>query len=456
MRGGIAPSFFTEKISAMHTETLQPNPHAAAPLQRAADRPLKFAYIMSRFPKISETFILYEILEQEKLGLTVEVYPLLREHQPVTHPEAERLAARAHFQPFFSWPILAANWHFMRKRPRVYFRAVAEALRGTWGSRNFFLGAIAYLPKAVRFAFMMQQQGVNHVHAHFCNHPALVALIIHRLTGIPFSFTAHGSDLHKDRRMLDKKVEAAAFAVTVSTFNKQVMLEACGQPAHGKIHIIHCGIDPRVFLPAVKVEANGPFRMICVASFEEVKGHQYLVAACQILREEKVDFVCDFIGDGPTRAKIEKQIARARLQDRVLLHGSRKRAEVAEMLRAADVKVLASVPTRNGKREGVPVVLMEAMASGLPVVSSKLSGIPELVEEGRTGMLVAPGDVGALARALRKLFEEPALRSSMGQAGREKVLRDFNLPNNTQKLARVILHAELWNQAERANALPFS
>ncbi|MGH7457228.1 MAG: colanic acid biosynthesis glycosyltransferase WcaL, partial [bacterium] len=191
-------------------------------------RATKVAYIMSRFPKITETFILYEMLEQERLGMLIEIYPLLREHQPVIHPEVEALVKRAHFHPFCSMPILRANWHFIRHRPAAYFKMLVEVLRGTFGSANFFFGALGILPKAVRFAYEMQQQGIAHVHAHFATHPAVAALIVHRLTGIPFSFTAHGSDLHVERRMLDKKVAAAAFAVTVSSYNKEVMVDECG------------------------------------------------------------------------------------------------------------------------------------------------------------------------------------------------------------------------------------
>lgn len=397
---------------------------------------MKIAYMMSRFPKISETFILYEILEQQRLGNTVEVYPLLREHQPVTHPEAERLVERAHFHPFISLPIIGANLHFLMRQPVTYLKALFEVLSGTFGSTNFFWGALAYFPKSVRFAYEMQQQGIEHIHAHFCNHPAVAALIIHRLTGIPYSFTAHGSDLHKDKRMLDKKVAASAFAVTVSHFNKTEMLKACGENWRDKIHIIRCGIDPEVFLPAEQ-QRNGKalFRIICVGSFEEVKGHKYLVEACQILRAAGIDFVCDLIGDGPVRGQVAKQIADLDLKDQVIIHGSLKRQNVAEMMRAADVKVLASVPTAEGKREGVPVVIMEAMASGLPVISSQLSGIPELVENGHTGILLPPGDAAALARALQKLHENPELRFQMGRAGREKVLREFNLKRNVVNLA---------------------
>jgi len=399
---------------------------------------MTIAYMMSRFPKISETFILFEILEMEKLGFRVELYPLLREQQPVAHPEALRLTERAHFLPFFSGKIFAANAHMFLKNPWRYAAAFLEVLRCTWKNKNFFFGALSYWPKSVAFARRMQEQGVRHIHAHFCNHPAMSAFAIHRLTGIPFSFTAHGSDLHKNRTMLDQKIKASAFAVTVSQFNLNVMFSACGAAERGKIHLIHCGIDPEVFSPPGKKKTAGPLRMVCVASYEEVKGHKYLVAACGKLREHGLDFVCDLIGDGQLRHQVRQQIQDAGLQDKILVHGSKPRLEVVRLMTAAEVKVLASVPTAEGKREGVPVVLMEAMACGLPVISSRLSGIPELVEDGRTGILTEPGDVEALFEALQKLHEDPALRLNMGRAGREKVLRDFNLRASTAQLAELI------------------
>lgn len=402
-----------------------------------ADRALKIAYIMSRFPKITETFILYEMLEQERNGHHVELFPLLRERQPVSHPEVERYLRRAHFHPFLSWKIVRANWHYFRRNPATYVKTVWEMLRGTFGSVNFFVGTLGIFPKSVRFACEMERAGVQHIHAHFCNHPAAAALIINRLTGIPFSFTAHGSDLHVERRMLDHKVRAAAFAVTISDFNKNVITDTCGGWAAEKVEVIHCGIDPEVFTPADPPAATGPIRLICVASFEEVKGHKVLVQACEILQGRGVDFVCDLIGDGPVRQEIAQQIAVSGLAARIKIHGTKPRPEVVAMLRRAHVKILPSVPTAGGKREGIPVVLMEAMAMELPVVSSRLSGIPELVESGTTGFLVPPHDAQGLADAVQKLAQDPALRRRMGRAGREKVVRDFDLRKNAAALGRL-------------------
>lgn len=422
----------------MNETNLDPKSEATDTRNNAQENPPKVAYIMSRFPKISETFILFEMIEQERNGVQIELYPLLHEKQPVSHPEVEKYLQRANFHPFVSLPILKANWHYFSHKPMKYLELFFELLFSAFGSLNFTLGVLVYFPKAVRFAYEMQQKGVSHIHAHFCNHPAVVAMIINRLTSIPFSFTAHGSDLHVEKRMLDKKVKASAFAVTVSYFNKEAMVKACGDWAHDKVHVIRCGIDTEVFVPNTEQETNGKLKVICIGSFEEVKGHKYLVEACQKLHERGIDFVCDFIGDGPVRKQVSEQIAATGLDNKIIIHGPKPRQEVVRMLKNADIKVLPSVPTAKGKREGVPVVLMEAMAMALPVVSSQLSGIPELVDDGKTGVLVPPRDVIGIANALQSLYEEPELRRKLGQAGREKVMREFNLKTNTVVLLDLI------------------
>lgn len=403
---------------------------------RSAQAP-KVAYIMSRFPKLTETFVLYEALAVQQQGIQVEIYPLLRENQRVTHPEARKMAERARFAPFVSLPILDSQRFFLKRQPRQYMKLWQEVLSGTWGSLNFLVGGIGILPKSVHFARSMLEQGVTHVHAHFASHPALAALIIHRLTGIPFSFTAHGSDLHVERRMLDRKVQAASFVVAISSFNKEVIVRECGEQYRAKIEVIHCGIDPDIFVPSNDRPRGSRFRMICVASFEEVKGHRYLIEACRVLEQDGVDFECHLVGDGPCRPQLEKQVRDSRLDSRVCVHGAVSRDRVVDLLKLADVFVLPSVPTKGGKREGIPVVLMEAMATGLPVVSSMLSGIPELVESGVSGLLTASGDIPAIAVALDRLYRDPKLRAQLGSAGRERVLQQFNQRLSAERLVRL-------------------
>jgi len=399
---------------------------------------------MSRFPKITETFVLYEMKAIEDSGADVEVFPLLRQPPGPRHAEAAAYERRAHFMPFISWPLLQANLRRLWKEPGRYLRTWWEMLSGTWGSMNFFLGALVYFPKCVAFAERMEALGVGHVHAHFANHPALAALIVHRLTGIPYSFTAHGSDLHVERRMLPKKVESAAFVVAVSGYNRDLIVRESGWHTRDKVVVIHCGTDPATFDgPGHDRVERAPvgdrsLRIACVASFEEVKGHRFLVHACRLLKERGVDVHLDLAGGGPLRSQIEQLVDELELRREVTIHGPVPRPVIQRILAAADAAVLASYPTRSGKREGIPVALMEAMMSRLPVVASGLSGIPELVEDERTGYLVPPGDPWALADRLERLVGRPDLRRRLGDAGRAKVESEFDVHAGARKLLREI------------------
>jgi glycosyltransferase involved in cell wall biosynthesis len=409
---------------------------------RAGQR-LKVAYLMSRFPKLTETFILYEMLAVEQQGVQIELYPLLRERTTVMHPEAAEMVARAHFQPFISWPILLAHWYFLRHRPRLYLSTLWALLRGTWGSLRFFIGALGLFPKTVYFARRMAAEGIGHVHAHFASHPAAAAFVIHRLTGIPYSFTAHGSDLHRDRRMLREKVAEARFVVTISNYNKALILAECGEHFSHDVHLIRCGVDTQVFHlrspKAPQRRASHPFTLLCIGTLHDVKGQTYLIEAARLLQEQGIDFACHLVGDGPDRAKLARQIAQAGLGHRVHLLGQRTRQEIADMLGQADVVVAPSVPTRSGRREGIPVVLIEALGSGVPVVASRLSGIPELVEHEWNGLLVPIRDAQALADALLRLQRDPGLRQRLGEHGQEKVEREFNLKTNAATLTQYFL-----------------
>lgn len=405
----------------------------------------RVAYIMSRFPKLTETFVLYEILAMQRLGLQIEVFPLRREREPLRHDEAERLVERAHFTPLIcSWSLLRAHAYYLRRRPAAYLGALWTLLRANFGSLRYFLAALVFFPKSVLMARQMSAQGIAHLHAHFASHPAAVAFVIHRLTGIPYSFTAHGSDLHCDRHMLSEKVAAAAFVVTVSEYNRRVVLAECGPQHAEKLHVIHCGIDTRVFQPRETSLRRGPqpFNIVCTGTLHEVKGQRYLLEACRLLAEQGFDFQCHLIGDGPDREQLTALARQTTLRDRIHFHGKLVRSEVCKLLSGADVVAAPSVPTSDGRREGIPVALMEALGCGIPAVASRLSGIPELIEDGVTGLLAPPRDAGQLAEALARLGRDARLRRRLGRQGRAKVEQAFDLMVNAGRLADRILHTQ--------------
>lgn len=411
----------------------------------------KVAYLMSRFPKITETFVLYEMMALEAAGARVEVFALQQEDPGPRHPEARAYEGRAHFAPFLSRELIGANLSLLVRSPGRYLRIWRDALAGTWRSPKFFLGALLWYPKCAAFARRMSELDVDHIHAHFAHHPALAALVVHRLTGIPYSFTAHGSDLHVDRTMLPEKVRAASFVVAVSAYNRRLIVEECGDEVADRVVVIHCGADPSVFArnddTAREGARNGSrpddarLRIVCVASLEEVKGHRYLLEACRLLAERGIDFRCDLVGGGSLRRTLEKHVDEAGLRDRVFMHGPVPRPDVRRLLSRADVAVLPSVPTPSGRREGIPVALMEAMMSGIPVVASAVSGIPELVGDGEAGFLVPPGDPWTLADRLEELAGSPDRRAAFGQVGRTIVEREFDLETGARLLHGAIERA---------------
>ena len=445
-------SSFVEADAQIDTSSATPDGVARAPI----------AYIMSRFPKLTETFVLFEMMALERQGATIEVFPLLRarnsathpegagvwkkllelfrpaEATAVMHPEAQPYVDRAHFTPLFSWAIGMAQLHFLLRKPLAYCGALATLIWANLGSANFLLGGLVLFPKMVYFARQMSRMNVGHVHAHFANHPAAAAYVIHRLTGIPYSFTAHGADLQVDQHMLREKVAAAKYVMAISNYNQALIEDVCGHKNAQHVKVVRCGVDTSVFrderIESRHDQSLKQLHIVCVGTLYEVKGHQYLIEACRLLVQRNIPVRCDLVGDGPLLESLRKQVAEADLSQVVRFAGRRTRGEIAELLQEADVLVAPSVPTSEGRREGIPVVLMEAMASGLPVVSSEISGIPELVEHDRTGLLVAPRDANALADALARLSADHRLCRAMGEAGRRKILEHFDLEKNARLL----------------------
>lgn len=399
---------------------------------------LKVAYMMSRFPKITETFVLFEMLAVEEQGVQIELYPLLREKTEVMHPEAVAYVERANFQPFISREILGAHGRFLRRKPLTYLQTLGRLLWANFGSKDLFVGALGIFPKVVYFAEKMEKEGIEHIHAHFATHPAAAAWIIHRLVDIPYTFMGHGSDLNRYTHMLREKVIESKYTFPISQLFREMIVKQCGEQYRHKVQVVHCGVDMDVFeyrtTPTSHEIGEGPFKIFCVGTLHEVKGQTYLIQACNLLQERGVDFECHFVADGPDWEMLQQQVNDLGLTERVRFHGRVTREEVVELLSDADMLATPSVPASDGKREGIPVVIMEAMARGVPVVASRLSGIPEIVRDEETGLLADPRDYRKLADQIERLYDDVELRKRLNKAGREMVINEFDLNRNVARL----------------------
>jgi colanic acid/amylovoran biosynthesis glycosyltransferase len=396
--------------------------------------PRRVAYVTSRFPKLSESFISNEIVQVERQGLDVDVYALVEEHEAVSHPEARRLAANTTYPA--AGRLVADQLFWLVTSPRRYLHAWWRAVAGNLASPRFLARALVVMPTAASFARAIRERRTDHVHAHWATHSGLAAYLIHLLTDIPYSITAHAHDIHVDRTMLEEKLTHAAAVATISDFNRRQLADLYGDEVASKVHVIRCGVDAAVFASPDRTPTEA-LRVVMVASLERRKGHAVLLDACRALLDEELAVSVTLIGGGGEHDALSRRISELGLSDSVTLAGPQPRQVVADTLRDADVFVLPSITLESGKMEGIPVALMEAMATGLPVISTPMSGIPELVTDGVHGLLVDEGDVPALTAALRVLHGDAGLRSRMGVAGRLRVREDYDLVKNTRRLVEL-------------------
>ena len=397
----------------------------------------KIAYIVSRFPHLPETFILREMIHLEKLGWEVELYPLVLQHQEIIHEEARSWLRRAHAVPWISMSLLVSNLRRLLSHPGQYISLLGRVIGENLSSPKFLVRALLLFPRAIWMADRFKQDGIQHIHAHYASHPALVAWLIHQVTGIPYSVTVHAHDIFVEKSMLATKLQDSVFISSISEFNRQYLVDLLGPWVKEKTQIIRMGIDPAYYPNGKKVQAEGSrqLEIISVGSLQPYKGHVYLVKACAELKERGIPFHCRIVGGGDLRSLLQQTIQENQLEGLVELLGPRKQDEVSRLLRTANCYVQPSVITATGKMEGIPVALMEAMISKVPVVATSISGVPELVRPGETGWLVPPEDVSALTDVLSEIYHNPTEAERRAELGHRWVMDEFELSSNVQKLA---------------------
>jgi colanic acid/amylovoran biosynthesis glycosyltransferase len=408
---------------------------------------MKVAYVVSRFPKLSETFIVRELDAVERQGVSIELLLLFPPpDEPAVHPAAERWAKRLH-RPGAIEAARGLLWWLVR-RPVRTLTSVALVVRG-YGRRPAKLArALATVPVAAAHARRLEPLGVRHVHAHFATYPALAAWLAWRLTGIPYSFTAHAHDIFVHQAFLGRKSRDASFVVPISDYNRRFLRRLRGPLA--PMHVVHCGVDPEAFEFRVReIPADGPVRLLCVAALRDYKGHRHLLEALGgDPALERVELT--LVGGGELRDELEELARTLGIADRVHFLGGLPEPEVRALLDGADAFVLPSVVAADGDMEGLPVALMEALACGVPAVSSRMSGIPELVRDGETGLLAEPADPAALRAALRRLLDDPAGAQRMAREGRRLVEAEFRIDDSGRRLSRLFADGSVDGQPRRA------
>lgn len=394
--------------------------------------------LMSRFPTVTETFILREMIEMERQSQPVRLVPILRDNPPVIHEEAKPWMPRAFFTKYLSGSILTANARTFVRRPLKYVSLLARLVAGTITKPGTLARTVALFPKSVYLAQELQREGLKHIHAHYATHPSTMALIIAELSDITFSFTVHAHDIQVDRSLLAWKLRKTRFVRSISDYNKRFLERLYpNETRGGKILVVHVGIEPTAYEDNARTLVpitSGVPKILCVAAHRPYKGLPVLIEACRILRDEGIRFHCDVVGHGPMRAELEQMIREKNVGDVFVLAGPRPQDEVARMMAEATLFVLPSIIASDGQMEGIPVALMEAMASGRAVVSTSISGIPELVEHGTNGLLVKPGDAEELAAAMRSLLADPLRAKEMGVRGQQKVRAEFTIQDCVAQL----------------------
>ena len=397
----------------------------------------KIAYIMSRFPHLPETFILREINQLAKLGWEISLYPIVNQEQAVLHPMAEKWLSKAIKAPLLSLEILRSNGRVFLQRPFKYGRVWLQAIAENLSSPKFLSRTLLTIPKAIYFSEKMQAEGITHIHAHYASHPALMAWVIHHLTGIPYTVTVHAHDIFVKFNMLKTKLQDARRIVAISEFNIHHLEKIVGKQIAENCTLIHCGIDYAGYQNSFEQTppSNNIFQLINIGSLQPYKGQSYLIEACAQLRELDIPFHCRIIGEGENREQLTQQIDQLNLTNHVTLLGAKTQDEVRQLLSTADCYIQPSIITPEGKMEGIPVVLMEAMATCLPVIATNISGIPELVQPGKTGYLVPPADAAALAKKIIHLFNNRNEALKLAENGKHEVQRSFSLVENVKQLS---------------------
>lgn len=394
---------------------------------------MRVAYLVSQYPAVNHTFILREIVALRAGGFDIDVVSIRPPDRPasaMTDVERGELSRTRAVKDVSLAAAAAAQLAEAVTNPAGYFRGLAQAFRMGRGSAPATLSHLFYFAEAVIAGRWMRARGVTHFHTHFSS---TVGLLLARVFPITWSITIHGPEEFNDTTgfFMGEKIASAKFVAAISSYARSQILRCCDPQLWDKVHTCRLGVDGSVFAPRPEPAGGEPPEILCVGRLAPVKAQYILIEALPILAARGVPAVLRLVGDGPDRAMLEAAAARMGISQRVIFDGWRNQDEVRDRYRRASVFAMASFA------EGIPVVLMEAMGMEIPVLATRIMGIPELIEDGKSGLLVPPADPAALADALERLLTDAELRRALGPEGRRRVLEDFDLATNGARLAAV-------------------
>lgn len=394
---------------------------------------MKLAIFVTEFPSITETFIARDVAMFLRMGHSVKLFHLTKYNSSeIIHDFAKPVVENASSYPYIcSRRVLGALWRAVTRKPGRLAGLIRDSLKGSWYDPAHLGKTLAILPKVVAFSEDLEDWGAEHVHGEFAGHPGSAAWMVGRLTGLPYSITCRAHDIFVTQALLDVKLDEASFVRTISKYNIAFLSEHVPGFDAKKSHVIHSSVDLSQ-IHAVPAERSDVARILYIGSMEPRKGVDNLLHALAALSSAH-NWRCDLIGKGSEKANLEQLARTLGLEDRVTFLGPRSFEEVADAYRSADVVVAPSVYGARGRTEGIPNVVIEALAHRRAVITSRISGIPELVEDNVTGLLVEPNDIAGLSAAISSVLEDPAGAQAFGDAGRKVVEREFDLTTNVKR-----------------------
>lgn len=407
-----------------------------ARIQNEANRNgLHIGYLLRMFPRYSQTFIVNELLALERLGTPLRIASLRRPSEDVVHASVRSLRSRVDYFPKPRDPRTYSPQSETAQGPVA--ATGADHIHGLLGTYDISWEERAQADLLIDWA---RRHHINHVHVHFGTGEATVAWLAQRFGGLPYSLTLHAFDIFRDnvdRRLLAEKVNGSRFTVTVCESNRRFMLENLPGVQGERIRVNYNGIDLERF--ADDDRRRDPLSVLAVGRLIEKKGLIHLLRAIAMLRDQGLQLRCEIVGDGREKQNLKDEAKRLRLDGQVRLRGVLRQEEVQQRLRETGCLVAPCVEARDGNIDALPTVLLEALASGCPAISTRLSGIPEIIESGRSGLLVEPGDEHALAEAIRRVVLDRALAARLSAEGLRRARERFEVHRNVAVLADWLL-----------------